>query len=135
MRVLTYGDVMDGGTSVFTSVAKLDALTLIVSFSGAIRVDNPYRYLSAYVSELEERLPSAQVTAIELDFTELNFCNSNGFYVIMDIIEIIYANFSAKVRVKRLKEDDWQQETLPILLNVDEPEIGKRTTFEDFSEI
>jgi len=135
VRVLTYGDVMDGGTSVFTSVAKLDAPTLIVSFSGAIRVDNPYRYLSAYVSELEERLPSAQVKAIELDFTELNFCNSNGFYVIMDIIEIIYNIFPAGVTVKRLKEDDWQQETLPILLNVDEPEIGKRTTFEDFSEI
>jgi len=34
-----------------------------------------------------------------------------------------------------LREDDWQQETLPILLNVDEPDIGTRTTFEDFSEI
>jgi hypothetical protein len=126
---------MDGGTSVFTTVAKLDAPKLIVSFSGAIRVDNPYRFLSAYVSELEERLPSAQVNAIELDFTELNFCNSNGFYVIMDIVEIIYNVFSANVTVKRLREDDWQQETLPILLNVDEPDIGTRTTFEDFSEI
>jgi hypothetical protein len=135
VRVLTYGDIMDGGTSVFTTVAKLDAPKLIVSFSGAIRVDNPYRFLSAYVSELEERLPSAQVNAIELDFTELNFCNSNGFYVIMDIVEIIYNVFSANVTVKRLREDDWQQETLPILLNVDEPDIGTRTTFEDFSEI
>ena len=63
MRVLTYGDIMDGGTSVFTTVAKLDAPKLIVSFSGAIRVDNPYRFLSAYVSELEERLPSAKVNA------------------------------------------------------------------------
>lgn len=135
MRVLTYGDIMDGGTSVFTTVAKLDAPKLIVSFSGAIRVDNPYRFLSAYVSELEERLPSAQVNAIELDFTELDFCNSNGFYVIMDIVEIIYNMFSAHVTVKRLREDDWQQETLPILLNVDEPDILTRTTFEDFSEI
>jgi hypothetical protein len=126
---------MDGGTSVFTTVAKLDAPKLIVSFSGAIRVDNPYRFLSAYVSELEERLPSAQVNAIELDFTELDFCNSNGFYVIMDIVEIIYNMFSAHVTVKRLREDDWQQETLPILLNVDEPDILTRTTFEDFSEI
>ena len=134
MRVLTYGDIMDGGTSVFTSVAKLDTPKLIVSFGGVIRVDNPYRHLSAFVSELEERLPAAQVEAIELDFTELNFCNSNGFYVIMDIIEIIYNAFTARVTVKRLKEDDWQQETLPILLNVEEPEIGKRTSFEDFSE-
>ena len=100
MRVLTYGDIMDGGTSVFTTVAKLDAPKLIVSFSGAIRVDNPYRFLSAYVSELEERLPSAKVNEIELDFTELDFCNSNGFYVIMDIVEIIYNMFSAHVTVK-----------------------------------
>ena len=135
MRILTYGDIMDGGTSVFTSVAKLDEPKLIVSFSGAIRVDNPYRYLSTYVSELEEHLPASTVRAIELDFTELSFCNSNGFYIIMDIIEIIYGIFPVHVTVKRLKEDDWQQETLPILLNVDEPEIGKRITFEEHSEI
>ena len=135
MRILTYGDIMDGGTSVFTSVAKLDGLKLIVSFSGAIRVDNPYRYLATYVSELEDRLPPTQVHSIELDFTELNFCNSNGFYVIMDIVEILYNIFPAHVTVKRLKDDDWQQETLPILLNVDEPEIAKRTTFEDHCEI
>ena len=67
-------------------------------------------------------------------FRELNFCNSNGFYVIMDIIEIIYDAFSAPVLVKRLKDDDWQQETLPILLNIDEPEIDERTNFEEFSE-
>jgi hypothetical protein len=135
VRILTYGDIMDGGTTVFTSVTKLDGTKLIVSFSGTIRVDNPYRYLSAYVSELEERLPPVQVEAIELDFTELNFCNSNGFYVIMDIVEILYNVFPVGVTVKRLKEDDWQQETLPILLNVDEPEIGKRTTFKESSEI
>jgi hypothetical protein len=34
-----------------------------------------------------------------------------------------------------LKDDDWQQETLPILLNVDEPEIEARTTFEEFADI
>ena len=135
MRILTYGDIMDGGTSVFTSVAKLDEPKLIVSFSGAIRVDNPYRHLSTYVSELEEHLPASTVKAIELDFTELSFCNSNGFYIIMDIIEIIYGIFPVHVTVKRLKEDDSQQETLPILLNVNEPEIGKRITFEEHSEI
>jgi hypothetical protein len=52
----------------------------------------------------------------------------------MDIIEIIYDTFSAPVLVKRLKDDDWQQETLPILLNIDEPEIDERTNFEEFSE-
>jgi hypothetical protein len=37
--------------------------------------------------------------------------------------------------VRRLEDDDWQQETLPILLNVDEPSIAKRTTFKEFAEI
>lgn len=125
---------MDGGSSVFTSVTKLDGTNLIISFGGVIRVDNPYKYLEKYIDEIEEELLNISVKAIEFDFRELNFCNSNGFYVIMDIIEIIYDAFSAPVLVKRLKDDDWQQETLPILLNIDEPEIDKRTNFEEFSE-
>jgi hypothetical protein len=125
---------MDGGSSVFTSVTKLDGTNLIISFGGVIRVDNPYKYLEKYIDEIEEELLNISVKAIEFDFRELNFCNSNGFYVIMDIIEIIYDAFSAPVLVKRLKDDDWQQETLPILLNIDEPEIDERTNFEEFSE-
>ena len=135
MKVLTYGDIMDGGSSVFTSVAKLDGKKLILSFGGVIRVDNPYKHLESYIKDLEEELNEAKIEEIVLDFRELNFCNSNGFYVIMDIIEIIYNNIQARIIVNRLKEDDWQQETLPILLNVDEPEINDRTSFKEFSEL
>jgi hypothetical protein len=39
------------------------------------------------------------------------------------------------VLVRRLEEDDWQQETLPILLNLDEASVAARTTFEDVREI
>ncbi len=135
MKVLTYGDIMDGGKSVFTSVAKLDGAKLILTFSGVIRVDNPYRHLENFINELEEKLTKTPIFEIEIDFRELNFCNSNGFYVIMDIMEIIYNKIPASVLVKRLKNDDWQQETLPILLNTDEPEISDRTTFEEFVEL
>ncbi|MBA7622989.1 hypothetical protein ES703_30379 [subsurface metagenome] len=135
MRVLTYGDIMDVGTSVFTSVAKLDGTKLILSFNGVIRVDNPYKYLENYINDLEDELKESVINEIDFDFRELNFCNSNGFYVIMDITEIIYTRLSAPVLVKRLKDDDWQQETLPILLNIDEPEINNRTTFKEFSEL
>ncbi|MBA7549587.1 hypothetical protein ES705_42077 [subsurface metagenome] len=135
MRVLTYGDIMDVGTSVFTSVAKLDGTKLILSFNGVIRVDNPYKYLENYINDLEDELKESVINEIDFDFRELNFCNSNGFYVIMDITEIIYNRLSAPVLVKRLKDDDWQQETLPILLNIDEPEINNRTTFKEFSEL
>ena len=135
MKVLTYGDIMDGGKSVFTSVAKLDGAKLILSFSGVIRVDNPYRHLEHFINELEEKLTKTPIFEIEIDFRELNFCNSNGFYVIMDITEIIYNKVPASVLVKRLKNDDWQQETLPILLNTDEPDISDRTTFEEFAEL
>jgi hypothetical protein len=126
---------MDGGTSVFTSVAKIDGKKLIVSFSGMIRVDNPYKHLESYIDDLEAELDSAEIADVELDFRELNFCNSNGFYVIMDLIEIVYATKDVPVVVNRLKDDDWQQETLPILLNIDEPEIDERTSFKEYAEL
>jgi hypothetical protein len=126
---------MDGGTSVFTSVAKIDGKKMILSFSGVIRVDNPYKHLESYVNDLDEEIRKTDVEDIELDFRELNFCNSNGFYVIMDLVEIIYDSKDAPVIVNRLKDDDWQQETLPILLNIDEPEINDRTSFKEFTEL
>ena len=133
MKVLAFGEIMDGGISVFSSVAKVDADLLMVSFGGSIRIDNPYRYLEQYLSELEQLLPREKIGRIEFDFKELDFCNSNGFYIIMDISEMIIDTIGGPITVKRLKGDDWQQETLPILLNVDEPEIEARTTFEEFA--
>jgi len=131
LKVLTYGDIMDGGVSAFTSVSQIDNSRLIVTFGGTIRIDNPYKQLENYLSELEGLLPKLRIATVELDFQELSFCNSNGFYIIMDIAEVIMENSEGPIVVKRLSDDDWQQETLPILLNVDEPEIAERTTFED----
>lgn len=135
MRVLAYGDIMDGGISVFNSVARIDGAKLIFSFNGVIRIDNPYRHLEGFLRELEEIVSKEKIDEVEFDFNELNFCNSNGFYVIMDITELIINKIQGPIVVKRLKDDDWQQETLPILLNTDEPEINERTTFIDISEI
>ena len=87
MKVLTYGEIMDGGLSVFHSVAKLDDRHLILTFEGVIRVDNPYRYLHTYLEELAKVLPKQKVTDTTMDFVKLRFCNSNGFYVIMDIVD------------------------------------------------
>ncbi len=135
MKVLTYGDIMHRGQSVFTSTARLDGERLLVAFTGTIRVDNPLKQLQSYIDELGEMLPDLAIERAVLDFTELTFCNSNGFYVIMDIIEAVYMNFEGPVRVRRLEGDDWQQETLPILLDLDEDAIRERTTFEDVAEI
>ena len=135
MKVLTYGDIMDGGVSVFTSVAKVDLNKLVISFSGDIRIDNPYKHLSGYLDELDGLLQKEALNEIEFDFRELRFCNSNGFYIIMDITELIYEAIHGPVLVKRLKDDDWQQETLPILLNVDEEEIYHRTSFEEHAAL
>ena len=126
---------MDGGISVFSSVSELDQSKLIVAFGGAIRIDNPYKHLEGYLGDLETMLPDHKINLVEFDFKDLNFCNSNGFYIIMDIAEIIINNSSGPITVKRLKDDDWQQETLPILLNLDEPEINDRTTFEEHSSL
>jgi hypothetical protein len=135
LKVLAFGEIMDGGTSVFSSVAKVDADLLIVSFGGSIRIDNPYKHLEQYLLELDQLIPKEKVGRIEFDFKDLDFCNSNGFYIIMDITEMIIGTTKGPIVVKRLKDDDWQQETLPILLNVDEPEIEARTTFEEFAAI
>jgi hypothetical protein len=35
------------------------------------------------------------------------------------------------ITVRRVRDDDWQQETLPILLNLDEEAIASRTNFEE----
>ena len=131
-RIITYGDIMDGGNSVFTSVTGIDDLKLVVTFKGVIRTDNPDMHLNGYLTDLEKLIPGENATSIEIDFRDLTFCNSNGFYIIMDIVELLYGKIVGPVNVKRLKDDDWQQQTLPILLNTDEPDIEQRTTFEDF---
>ncbi len=135
MKVLAYGDIMDAGRSVFTSSTKVDAGSLLVAFEGMIRVDNPLKQLQAYIDELEATLDALDVKETCLDFTDLRFCNSNGFYVIMDITEIIYRAVGGPVKVRRLLDDDWQQETLPILLDFDEDEVRERTRFEDVAEL
>ena len=135
MNILTYGEIMDGGASVFHCVVREDAGSLVVSFSGVVRVDNPARHLAPLLAEMRRVLPGRAIERTVLDFTELEFCNSNGFYIIMDIIEIVYAAAPGPVLVRRLEEDDWQQETLPILLNLDEAEVSARTEFEEVREI
>lgn len=135
MNILTYGEIMDGGASVFHCVVGEDAGALMVSFHGVVRVDNPARHLAPLLAEMRRILPGRAIERTVLDFTELEFCNSNGFYIIMDIIEIVYAAAPGPVLVRRLEEDDWQQETLPILLNLDEAEVSARTEFEEVREI
>jgi hypothetical protein len=131
MKILTYGEIMDGGASVFHSVAKVDGDRLFVTFEGVIRIDNPYRFLEPYLHELDRSLPEQNVRESVIDFAQLRFCNSNGFYVIMDIVEAVYRHVKGAVTVRRVRDDDWQQETLPILLNLDEDAVASRTTFEE----
>lgn len=131
MNVLTYGEIMDGGSSVFHSVAKLDQQHLIVTLQGVVRVDNPYRYLHTYIEQLAKLLPCQPISRVTFDFTKMRFCNDNGFYVIMDIIDGVYNLTSCPVVVRRIADDDWQVEALPILLNLAEEHVAIRTTFED----
>ena len=135
MKTLSYGEITDGGLSVFQSVARLeDDGRLVLSFEGAIRIDNPYRYLSSYLDELARVLPQQHITSTTMDFVKMRFCNSNGFYVIMDIVDAVYNLVHGPVLVRRVSDDDWQHETLPILLNLNEEHIAARTTFEDLRE-
>jgi hypothetical protein len=131
MKVLAYGEIMDGGLSVFHVVAgRDDDDRLVVTFEGVIRVDNPYRYLHTVIEELSRVLPRHSFASILMDFTRMRFSNDNAWYVIMDIIDAVYNLVPGPVTV-RIADDDWQGETVPILLNLSEADNAARTTFED----
>jgi hypothetical protein len=131
MKVLTYGEIMDAGVSVFHSVAKLDEQHLIVTFEGIIRVASAYRYLHTYLEELAKVLPRQSITRVTMDFVKMSFCNDNSFYVLMDIVDAVYNAVPGPVTVRRIASNDWQNVTLPYLLNLNEEHIAARTTFED----
>jgi len=133
MKVLTYGEVMDGGRSVFHVVAaQEDEDCLVVRFEGILRVDNPYRYLWSFLEELVRILPERAFASIRLDFTRMPFCNDNCFYTLMDIVDAVYLHVPGRpVTVRRIPNDAWQRATLPILLNLREEDNAARTTFED----
>ncbi len=71
MNVLTFGEIMDGGSTVFSSVASIDGEQLVVTFQGVVRIDNPYRYLSPYLDALSAELPQLPIGRTSIDFTEL----------------------------------------------------------------
>lgn len=135
MRVIAYGDIMDKGRSAFSSVTTIDGNILKITFGGELRVDAPFQFLQAYIDELRSLVPAVKVDEIEFDFRELTFCNSNGFYVVMDITELVVNGSASPILVRRLSGDDWHQETLPILLNADEPGIAGRLRFEEHDEV
>ncbi len=135
MKILTYGEIMERGTSRFTVVAQLEGEALSVRMTGAIRVDNPYKHLSDFLAELRQNLAGLTIRSADFDFTDLKYCNSIGFYVLMDIIECVYTAFDGPVNVRRLAEDDWQQQSLPILLNLDDEAVRRRTTDVDFPDL
>jgi hypothetical protein len=132
MKTLTYGEISDGGTSVFRSVAKLeDSGTLIINFVGVLRVDNPARYLAGYVDELAKVLPQYAVSTTTLDFVGLTSCNDHGFFALKDIVDTIYSLVPGSITVRRRTGDDWQNGTLPNLVAQDDESAAGRTSFED----
>jgi hypothetical protein len=135
MQILTFGEIMDLGNSVFTAITQLDNEDLIVKFKGVVRSSDPYKDLRPYLNDMELKLKDIKINQVQIDFTELKYCNSTGFYVLMDIIEIIYNNTHAAITIKRLKNDDWQQETLPILINIEDKERSSITKFKDEEEM
>jgi hypothetical protein len=58
-------------------------------------------------------------------------CNDVGFYAIKDIVDAVQNLVFGPIMVRRLAGDEWQQEALPILLNLAEESNAERTTFEN----
>ncbi|TKC97878.1 hypothetical protein [Polyangium fumosum] len=135
MKILARGAVMADELSVFEVVAaRDDEDRLVLTFEGVLRVDNPYRHLWSFLEELGRILPERVFASIRMDFTRMRFANDNCFYVIMDIVDAVYLGVpGAPVTVRRGANEDWQQETLPVLLNLSEEANAARTTFEDIA--
>jgi len=129
MNILTYGEIIEAGSSAFTAVAIMDDGKLILHFKGVIRIDHPEKELSDFIEELNRKIDGSLIYSCELNFTDLKYCNSNGFYSLMDIIEVVYSHTQCPITIKRLDNDDWHTEILPILLNLDNAEIAQRTKF------
>ena len=135
MRLITYGEIMDKGRTAFTAAAHAIDSRLTLKLTGSVRVENPYSHLTPFLDELKEKLGDEELEEGVIDFSELNYCNSVGFYVLMDIIEEVYRHVTGMIAVRRLEDDDWQQESLPVLLNLDEDSVKSRTIIEDVKEI
>lgn len=54
-----------------------------------------------------------------------------GLDAVMELVEQLYEKLPGKVSIRRVADDDWHQETLPILLNLDEPGVAERTILEN----
>ena len=133
MKFLATSEILADGKTVFTASSFIRGEVLLVSFHGELRVEHPYKYMQPFIDELAQKLPGEKVKTAQVDFSRLDFCNSNGFYAIMDAIELIYRLPGIPVEVKRNRNDDWQQETLPILLNIENKDIASRTEIIDIS--
>ena len=135
MRLLTYGEIMDKGRSAFTAAAHELNGRLTLKLTGAVRVENPYNHLTPFLDELKVKLAEEDLAEGVIDFTELKYCNSIGFYILMDMIELVFQRVSGMIAVRRLEDDDWQQESLPILLNLEEESVKSRTVIEEVREL
>jgi hypothetical protein len=135
MKLLSYADIMESGASVFTCSAQTLKEKLVLNFKGEIRIEHPYKYLADFLEDLAVKIKEETINETEINFIEFKYCNSNGFYILMDIIEIVYQNVTGKIIVRRIKGDDWQNETLPILLDLENTEIAERTLFLDEEKI
>ena len=135
MKLLTYGEIMDKGHSAFTAAAHALDGRLTLKLTGAVRVENPYGHLAPFLDELKVKLAKEELKEGVIDFTELTYCNSIGFYILMDMIELVFKQVSGMIAVRRLEDDDWQQESLPILLNLEEETVQSRTVIEEVREI
>jgi hypothetical protein len=131
MKFLATAEIITEGKTVFTASSFLRGSTVLLNFHGELRVEHPYKHMQNFIDDLAAKLPKETIEKALLDFSRLDFCNSNGFYTIMDAIELVYRIPEIPIEVKRNPEDDWQKETLPILLNIEQAEVGKRTSFTD----
>jgi hypothetical protein len=135
MQILLFDEIIENGNSIFSIITELENQTLIVNFKGELRTEHPYKELEYFIENFGPTISELSLQDAHIDFTDLRYCNSNGFYIIVDIMDLIYSNCQGKITVRRLFDDDWHQETLPVLLNVHEEQNRERIIIEDANNV
>lgn len=135
METLCRGEIIESNRVVFVSETAIDDKNqLLVTLAGIIRVSDPQQFFSEYTKNISIKLPSLPTKSVIIDFSKFVFCNSTGFYLVLDIVESIYCHFPGTIIIRRLLDSEWQIETLPILLRAIGEQIIPRTIFEDINE-
>jgi len=125
------GSIIKQSQEIFHVKMQIEEEVVLIDFFGELTVDNPFQQLAECIMKMESLLKQTTVKNAEIDCSLIDKVNPIGFYVLMDFIRMVYRHLTGFIHIKRKKDDPWQQKFIPILINLEEPDVDERTTISD----